>query len=1035
MKAGKAFLMAGAASTLAFAAPAFAQETEEAVESAPIIVTGSRIVRRDFQANSPIVTVDQSLLTQSSTGALESSLNKLPQFTPSKTPTMGGDIQPTATNTPGAATIALRGIGSNRNLVLVDGRRATPGNATGVVDITTIPSAAIQRVEIISGGASATYGADAVAGVTNFILKKDFQGLELDGQLGLSQEGDGFEYQVSGIMGTDFDDGRGNISIAMSMNTREASYQRDRKWYRDMWADPSIGGSGYFLKNPGIVLSGANAPSQAALDSIFTQSPGMPTSGYNVFANADGSLFTTTAPGLGGTYRYQSDGTLNSKLTDAGTIVPNFTDALLVLPMTRYNFFSRGNYEINDSVSVFGQASFSKVSTHTVQEPAPITNGWGVLVPLLDAEGNRNLQDGDLSEEMWTLLNSRENPNAPFQITTLMPENRETSTDVMTYTLIAGVEGKLPFGDWTYEAFVNHGETQTDSIQTGIYSLSRLTTILQAPSFGKGFSTKGNAGAPNYGFGAASASCTSGLNFFDVPEGGFSQDCLDAVSASLKTRSNVRQTILEANFQGGVIELPAGEVRASAGASYRELDFRFVNDNLTTQGVSFEDQAVGIYPSGNSYGFIKTKEVYGELLIPVLSDLPGIQQFELEIGGRLSDYSTTGSSFTYKVLGDWQVNDWLRIRGGYNRAERAPNIAELFLAPQQMFGTNQAGDPCSLANPLGFSANEDRNSNAANVEATCRALMAQSGAADAADRYYAATQSDGLSGIAFPTLVGNSALTPEKADTWTLGAVIRSPFNTPALSRASLTVDYYNIKVRDAIGAQNIAIALQSCFDAALNPIIATDPLAAANSAACQAVPRGVDGNMGNIQTTYTNNGRFQVSGIDVALNWGMDVGPGSLNLNSSFSYMLGFKSSALPVLPMIDYAGSFGTDQNGLNLGAFEYRALTTLGYAVGPATVSLQWQHLPATEASSTMQYGEKTTSGAGSYNLFNLNGTFAANDSVNLRWGIDNLFNKRPPLTNINLLADPVNNGTLPGGAYQGNFYDTIGRRFFVGASVKF
>src|SRR5690606_2867147 len=188
------------ASILAFSSPALGQEVEappgeSTAESTPseagLVVTGSRIVRRDFEANSPIVSVDSTLLEQSSTAAIEQNLNKLPQFTPAKTPTAGGDIQPTSQNTPGSATISLRGIGANRNLVLIDGRRGTPSNASQVVDINTIPSAAIERVEIISGGASSTYGADAVGGVVNFILKKNFVGLELDGRTSLSQEGDG----------------------------------------------------------------------------------------------------------------------------------------------------------------------------------------------------------------------------------------------------------------------------------------------------------------------------------------------------------------------------------------------------------------------------------------------------------------------------------------------------------------------------------------------------------------------------------------------------------------------------------------------------------------------------------------------------------------------------------------------------------------------------------------------------------------------------------------------------------------------------
>lgn len=1053
----KALLMAGCASTVILAAPAMAQDSAadtSVSDAAPIIVTGSRIVRRDFQANSPIVTVDESLLTQSSTSAIESNLNKLPQFTPAKTPTQGGDIQPTATNTPGAATVSLRGIGANRNLVLVDGRRATPGNATGVVDITTIPSAAIERVEIISGGASATYGADAVAGVTNFILKKNFQGLELDGQLGITEQGDGFEYQFSGIMGSDFDDGRGNISVAMSMNTREASFQRDRKIYRDLWADPSVGGSGFFPQAPGYVVEFGVPVDQAVLDNIFGAGSNLPREGFNLYTNPDGTLFTTAFNARGGVDRFQNPGGLDYKVTDAGTIAPNFTDSYLVLPLTRYNFFARGNYEINDSIGVFVQGQFSKVSTETIQEPGPITGGWGVLID------PANLDADQLSSEMWQVLNSRTRaarpgepgyitptPGAeppvqpivsaaadPFQITSLMPDPRETFTDVTTYTLIAGIEGKLPFRDWTYEAFVNHGESETYALQTGIYSLSRLRTVLQAPNFGRGFTAQGNPGAPGFGFASSSASCTSGLNFFMRPEGGFSQDCMDAIKSDLKNRSNVRQTIVETNLQGGLFELPAGEVRAAIGASYRELDYEFINDTLTTQGTSFNDQALGIYPSGNSNGFIETKEIYGELLIPILSDIPAIQRLELEIGGRISDYNTTGTSYTYKVLGDWQVTDWLRFRGGYNRAERAPNIAELYLAPQQTFGSNSAGDVCSLRNPTSFSANPDTNANAANVEATCRILMRQSGDSTADQQYYSNPQSADTGGFSFPTLVGNSSLKPETADTWTAGTVINSPFTAPALSRLQLSVDYYNIRVKDAIGAQTVGIAMQQCFDPALNPLIATDPVAAANTQFCQNVPRNAVGTLGNVQTTFVNNGRFKVSGIDVALNWGVDVGPGSINLNSNFSYLIDFKSSALPTLPMVDYAGTFGTDQNGLNLGAFEYRILTTLGYNVGPATIALQWQHLPSVEDGAEALLGSTPTTGAPSYNLFNLNGSFMLTDAMNLRFGVDNLFNKRPPLTGINLAADP-SVGNLPGGSYNSNFYDTIGRRFYLGANVKF
>ena len=1053
----KAVLLAGGAGIMALSQPALAQEDEDTqtssgdpvdvgpvADSAPdqpgIVVTGSRIRRGDFEANSPFVTVDEALLENSSTAALESNLNKLPQFTPAQTPALGADIQPTATNTPGAATISLRGIGSNRNLVLIDGRRGTPSNATGVVDISTIPSAAIERTEIVSGGSSATYGADAVAGVTNFILKKNFQGIELDAQAGISQRGDGFEHQISGIIGSDFEDGRGNVSLALSMNDREASFRRDRSWYRDFYADPDAAGTQFFIDSPGILFDGAfGANPTGALNTLFPEGRFSPfTNGTTVYVNNDGSGFTngtyTDFAGIYGVpfaryvnfYGYNGpiDG-VNYKVTNAGTLGQNNTDLMLVLPLTRYNALARGNYEINDWIGVFGQAMFSHVHTETQNEPGPITGGWGVSI---DPTG---LDRDQLPDDLWTLLDSRANPNAPFTMTALLPDNRATFTDVTTYNMVAGLEGAIPGSDWTWDASVSHGVSSTYAKQTGIYSLERLRTVMNSGNFGEGFSQTGNP--TQGGFGASTATCTSGLNFFVPPAGGFSEDCLEAVRADLKNRSLTTQNIVEANAQGKLLDLPAGELRAAIGASYRGLDFEFDNDTLTTQGRSFNDQALGIYPSGNSAGSLDVKEVYGELLIPVLRDT-FIQALNLEVGGRISDYNTTGTSYTYKVVGDLEVNDWLRFRGGYNRAERAPNIAELYLAKQQTFGFNTIGDLCSRANPGPYSANP-ANANGAAVEATCRAMMPN---ANAENAYYsgAGNTDNSTFGFAWPSAEGNPNLTPEKADTWTAGVVISSPFDAPMLSRLRLAVDYYNISVEDAIGQQSVAIALRSCFDPGLNPLVTSDPVAAAQTAACRAITRDTQtGGLGNVNLTYANNGRFQLEGIDAQLDWGADIGPGTLNLNSQFTYLLHFYSAELPTDPVVDYAGTSGPTANGLNGGNYRWRVFSTANYVVGPLMLGLQWQHLPAIEDATEALFPTDTV-GAPAYDIFHLNGSYRLTDNLNIRFGVDNLFDKAPPLTNYN----PANNnpgvtGQLRGGGLGGLFYDDIGRRFYLGANLKF
>jgi len=1014
----------------ALAPSAWAQAAdEEEQEQQSIIVTGSRIARPDYNSNSPTLSVDESLLQNSATAALEVNLNKLPQFVPAQTPTAGGDIQPTATNTPGAATISLRGIGANRNLVLLNSRRSTPSNASGVVDISTIPSAAIERVEIISGGASATYGADAIAGVTNFILKKDVQGIELDAQAGITQEGDGFEYQLSGIVGSDFADGRGNVSLAMSMNTREASYQRDRSWYQDLWADTEVAGTQFFLETPGVYFGYDNLPS--ATTSMFPNSS-LPNGGYTVYTNTDGSTFVNGSWTNGGAYTPYFEGfngTVDGneyKVSDAGTLSQNNTSTYLILPLTRYNFLAQANYEINDWIGFFGQGLFSHVSTYTRQEPGPVTSGWSVAIDptTLDAD--------QLSDDMWSLLNSRADPDAPFELRAMMPEDREGFTDVMTYNMLAGLEGSIPGAPWTWEAYINHGVSVTSSRQTGIYSLERLRTVLNSGNFGEGFSATGNA--KDGGFGASTATCTSGLNFFNVPEGGYSQDCLDSIKADLKNRSSMRQTIAEANLQGKLFDLPAGELRAAFGASYREQEYEFINDTLTSQGSSFQDQALGIYPSADSFGYYDATEVYGELLVPVLSDLPLIESFSLELGGRVSDYSTTGTSYTYKVLGDWEVNDWLRVRGGYNRAERSPNIGELYLASQETFGVNSAGDPCSTANPLSWSANPS-NANGSQVQALCRELMDRSGDSTAKTTYYNGTQSNSTFGYAWPTLIGNPDLSTEKANTWTAGFVIDSPFSGPALERLRLSVDWFDIRVDDAIAPLTVAAALRQCLDPEFNPLVLTNASAAADTFYCQNIERNQTGQQGTVYTTYTNNGRFQVQGIDAQIDWSAQVGPGMLAVNLVANYLIHYKSAALPTLALVDYVGTLGTTENGLNTGAYEYRVLTSVNYRLGKVGVGLQWQHLPSVEDGSEATVATSTV-GAPAYNLFHLNGDYALTDGVNVRFGVENLFNKAPPLTNYN----PANSnasvtGQLRGGSYTTGYYDTNGRRFFIGANMRF
>jgi iron complex outermembrane recepter protein len=1016
-------------------APAFVVRAQQAGAEAStgelgtIVVTGSRIQRRDYEANSPILTIDETLFKNSSTAAIETNLTKLPQFHPVQTPTMAGDIQPTPTNTPGAATLSLRGLGANRNLVLIDGRRATPGNASQVVDINTIPGIAIERVETITGGASATYGADAVGGVVNFFMRKNFEGFQLDALTAETGEGDGNEYQVTALMGANMADDKGNVMLTFSTNRRQGSDRLDRSWFRDVMKDPTVGGDEFFPTFSGFdPATPTNIPSQASYDAIFSAAaPGSVPSPTRLYFNTDGTAFTgffqSFAPA--GAYRFTEDltGTKWKKDT-TGLLNQNFQDAGLVVPLERDNLFATGHYAINEWAGFFGQALFSKVQTHSIQQPSPSVNGWAAFIPV----------DGRaIPAELASVLASRPDPTGDWRLTYYLDDmlgNRDLRVDTTTYSLLGGFEGTIPAIEWTWEIYGSKGESATAALTTGVASLERFRAVISAPNWGQGFTA--NSNPPFGGFGANFATCTSGIDPFhkEIP---ISQDCIDAVTANLKTRSTTEQDIWEANAQGKVVDMWAGELRAAVGASYRQTRYEFINDTITSQGVGFNDQALGIYPSGDASGEDTVTEFYGEVLVPLLKDKPGAQVLEVELGGRSSDYDSTGSSTTWKALANWGPTNWVRFRGGFNRAERSPNIGELHLAPSQTFQIGAAGDLCSLANPSPFSANP-ANANGAQALALCTALMERAAPGTAAT-FYSNPQFSQAVGptFAFPSVTGNPDLIPETADTWTVGLVFTSPFESDLWRNLRLSIDYYNIKVDDAIGPQSVDVAQRQCFDPAFNPTFDV------NNQYCDGINRVAnDGALGNIRLTYYNNGRFETSGIDTQIDWAVPVGPGQFTLNAIFSYLDSLKSAELENDPLLEYAGTLGPTQNELNAGAFEWKMLTTFGYSIDRWNVSLQWQHLPSIKSATYPANHATTIEGAPSYDLLALMGSFAIMKDVVVRFGVENLFDEEPPLLEVNSAPPPF---LLAGGTFGGAnssqpaLYDFIGRRFYLAATVKF
>ncbi len=1130
---------------LMIAAPAAAQD-EAAASEATIVVTGSRIARPDFTATSPITTVDAELLEQSSSVNLEANLNKLPQLAPALTqfgpPEGRGDINSTATNTPGATTVSLRQLGANRNLVLIDGRRPTPVNGTGVVDINAIPSAAVSRVEIITGGASSTYGADAVGGVVNFILKRNFSGLTLDGQYGISQHGDGDEYRVSGLWGADLDDGRGNVMLGMERYDRKEIKQFDRKWFRDLYASPDTAGNtifsfeqDYIIMTPTMPGTAPNngLPSQDAMNDMFrgkgapaTNPDGtalnIPTNA-SLYINTDGTLFLNQGNGSGENfvpllvgYNGSYDG-LSRKMGSNGLLRDNYVDQMLSTPTDRWSFFAKGNYELNDWVGVFGQASFVRTRVFTRNLVPPAITSWSVLIPHGDElfrgdrtlnfpnpvsgqplQGSLNLgipssvlsedpespnymvthpdymaggryglncgpmngctnsQVYPVSPELAALLGERgttvgtgedavfvSGANQPFQFNKYLTQLGERVLDNRTtnFQVLGGLEGRIPGTDWTWEVYGSHGESTTKTDQYNFASVLRWRALLSSPNFGQGFQYKGNSGTPGGGFQGATGTCASGVNPF--VNGPWSDDCADAVRTNLQTENRNIQNMVEANLQGGLFELPYGQLRFALGADWRKNSIFFHPDGQATEGTAFLEPVNGIYPQAATSGSVSAKEVYGELLIPLLADLPFAETLNLELGYRLSDYNigTVGTVSTYKINGEYAPFHWLRFRGGYQKASRAPNLAELFTAATSTLGTSGDGDPCSRANPAepvgigNYSANPDLNSDAAQVESLCRQIMNADGQGGG-DMYYRddRTYSAVTFGFGFPTLLGNPFLEEETAKTYTIGAVISSPSSNPLFSRLNLAVDYYNVDLSDAIAQQGIDGVYRRCFARQYNPNYELNEF-------CGLVHRTPGtGEVANVDITYGNAGRVRTSGIDAQLSWAVDLAdaglglPGTLITSVQATYLLKFETTTDEgIIPLVDYAGTLGGGQVGTNAGAFRFKSFSTLTYALGPATASIQWQHKSAAASAASVTDTASNITGGPAYDLFNLNGTFSITPDARIRFGVDNLFNKAPPIVGVNLNADGAT--ALRGGTLDSAQYDVLGRRFYLGATIDF
>lgn len=1150
-------VMLGAALAIAPAHPAAAQEQQppqpqqqtagQGLEE--VVVTGSRIPRQDFTANSPITTVPQATFEETGAIGVETVLNQLPQFVPAVTQFTSFDTEQTATNTVGASTISLRGLGPNRNLVLIDGKRAMPVNPTMVVDTNTIPAAAIERVEVISGGASAVYGADAVGGVVNFILKHNFQGANVDVRVGDTQHGGSQETTISGLFGANVAGGRGNVMLGVERATRSKEYLWQRDWRVADYSNPSVPGTQVFPTETWIGAPWApngiypsfnvNYPDQRVVNQIFSQAQPCTPGADNVFGhtstpaancpqdangaylgvpnNADffinrtadgtGTVFTGIDQGnigAAGAYRYQGPYNVDNYgqfaglpfrvIQPDGNLKENTWYQLASIPLDRLSGFAKANIGVSDNVQLTGQALFTRTQNVTALGATSDTIGvWGAQVPYgttiyapsvksLGADGLPNTGDAGedmttqpaylpgglyqlncpamggctesqawpLPPEVQTLLNSRADPEQDVWVNRtqdalryVLGDARGSRNETTTMQLSLGAQGK--FGDGgkqSWDVTFSTGRTDVQNTLTGSIRLTSYRQLLASPNFGVGFI--GDPNPASTGFAEGTPTCTTGMPITRdfVP----SEDCVKMLHAPLQNQTAVTQSIFETNLVGDLLDMHAGPLGYALGVSYRENSYTYTPDNLIQNG-SLADAIAGVFPNTDSKGQFDVSELYGELLIPVVANGPsGVKNFSFELGGRLSDWSVAqvGTVDTYKALIDWTIMPKFRLRGGFNRAMRAPNLGELYVGRSQVFNSIPSvyNDQCSQNAQIGpYSGNPAISGaeQAAQTVAICRALMGATGAFQYYDNRPVSLQPTGVGffggSAGIQNSFGNPNVHEEKANTFTLGMVM------DILQKWNMTVDYYSIEIKDMIALESPDTVYESCLSLARNPT--ADP----TTAACQQIERNpLNGNSTNIDVTFSNKGRAKVQGVDLQVNFNTMLGGGNLGLNVVANYNISSETQDAPDTTTIDWAGTSGC---GLQIQCqqYDYRLFTTLNYVRGKWSVTLRDQYWPGVLDPTYAKGLAGTPSPLGSinqsYTLLYLGGSYSFHDKYTLRFGIDNLLDTDPPIAGGDPNATPfpippthvVSTGRGGFGAGGSSVYEPLGRRGFVSMTMDF
>lgn len=992
--------------------PAHAQDQSSgAAEVDEIIVTGSRIARQEVDASTPLAIINADEIKLSGSMNIDKVLSDQPQFVAA---TNGGATANTvpAGSAAGAAYVNLRGFGPTRSLTLVNGRRFAIFGPEQVTDLNTIPTALVERTEIVTGGSSAVYGSDAITGVVNFIIRDDFEGVEVGAQYGLDSATSTPTTDFNLTLGGNFAEGRGNAVVSLNYYKREGFTRAERgSWAElpygegcvtaDSWSDKYIG-----------TPNGSNAAGCAAsggrMGFVFSGSGDIP-NGRFVLTDAQRAAAATqlAAAGLAGLgangFTFNDAGSFGSqRLVNRPADDFNLTQFnYLQVPQERWMLNAFTHYDFSEKATGYVEFHFSnnRVDQQLTQaniggdflfdvdNPYIDENMRAMLVALDAAEtGPRSVQQGSITQStvpndgLVFLSAGRRLVELPF---------RHNVDDHNVWRTAIGVKGDLGdasekfFRNLNYDVYWSFARSEDTSRQEGAASRSRYANSLLRVG------------------GADPASNIFGQNL--------SEAAVNAIKINATNVTNAEQQVAVATLSGDAFDLPAGPVGFALGVEWRTAEAEYVPDEYLRSG-----DVIGFNPGLPTAGDVTVKEFFGELRVPILSDIPFIQALTANGGYRSSDYDLEGvgrvSTYLYGL--DWRLNESLAFRGQFQRAIRAPNIGDLFGGMQLNFQT--LTDPCS-------SRNTTNQSEA--VRATCIAT-----GVPAESVFGAGVQQDNI----IPTRSGgNPNLQEESSDTTTLGMVFTPSF----LPELALTIDYFDIKLEGAIaqlggGAQN---TLNLCYFT----------LQDASSQFCQAIHRntatGAISVPNSIDVLQANIGRIATVGWDLGARYGWDVGFGAeggsrFDVTTQWTYTDKFTITPMAVMP----------ENRNRCVGAYgstcgepipELKGVTRLTYSTGPIGVSLRHRFidsvttdrivLPRTSGGTPPSPETLTNPTFDSMNYFDLSFTYDITDKAQVYGGANNLFDEDPPIV-------------AGFGGYGNTFpatYDYAGTTMFLGVNFSF